>query len=172
MYGCTSELVPLLDKSSFFSKGFQSPFRFDSLSLPTLMHQRLRFLASFMNGCQDQVWVTLMPELSKVRGLLSFGPMVSRRLIDSLLLFAGNFHVQVGYHFHSCKMFGTQKQLEAGSRIPNKNSTSLNDAGSQKQGKLSPHSSNFFHVGYNRSQIHTYLCIFVLTAESRRCHYR
>ena len=77
--GCPSELIPILEQSKLLSKGIQYPFRFDAFSLPKVMHQRrgsifgginffsqLRFLVTFLDGCQNQIWATQSPELSKV----------------------------------------------------------------------------------------------------------
>ena len=78
--GCPAEVVPPLESSIYFDKGIQYAFRFDAFSLPSLMHQRwdsvfggisffsqLRFLITFMDGCQNQDWFSLTPELNKVR---------------------------------------------------------------------------------------------------------
>ena len=59
--------------------GIQYPFWFDAFSLPKIVHQRwgsvfgginffsqLRFLVMFLDDCQDQIWATQSPELSKV----------------------------------------------------------------------------------------------------------
>ena len=37
---CPAEVVPLPERSPYFDEGIQYPFRFDSFSLPRLMHQR------------------------------------------------------------------------------------------------------------------------------------
>ena len=78
--GCPSELILILEQSKLLTKGIQYLFRFDAFSLPKIMHQRwgsvfgainffsqLRFLVTFLDGCQDQVWATQSPELSKVK---------------------------------------------------------------------------------------------------------
>ena len=80
--GCPAELIPLLERSCFFQKGIEYPFRFDALSLPTKMHERwgsvfgaisffsqLKFLIPFLDGCSGQPWVARMPEFVKVRVL-------------------------------------------------------------------------------------------------------
>ena len=78
--GCPAELIPLLERSCFFQKGIEYPFRFDALSLPSMMHERwgrvfaaisffsqLKFLVTFLDGCSGQPWAALMPEFVKVR---------------------------------------------------------------------------------------------------------
>ena len=60
-------------------KGIEYPFRFDALSLPTLMHRQeeslfgriefytqLKNLVAFLSGCQNQPWIICTPELSNV----------------------------------------------------------------------------------------------------------
>ena len=77
--GCPSEFLPILERSGLLVKGIRYPFRFDVVSLPKLMHQKwgsvfgvinffsqLRFLITFLDGCQDEIWATQSPELSKV----------------------------------------------------------------------------------------------------------
>ena len=80
--GCPAQLIPLLERSCFFQKGIEYPFRFDALSLPDMMHERwgsvfgtisffsqLKFLVAFLDGCSGQPWAALMPEFVKVRVL-------------------------------------------------------------------------------------------------------
>ena len=77
--GCPAEVFPLLERFSHFDKEIQYPFRFDALSLSTLMRRRwdsvfggisffsqLLFLITFMDGCHNQVWFALIHELGKV----------------------------------------------------------------------------------------------------------
>ena len=81
---CPSELIPILEQSGLLTKGIQYPFRFDTFSLPKLMHQKwgsvfgginffsqLRFLVTFLDGCQDEIWATQSPELGKVNIIIS-----------------------------------------------------------------------------------------------------
>ena len=80
--GCPAELIPLLERSCFFQKGTEYPFRFDALSLPSMMHERwgsvfgsisffsqLKFLITFLDGCGGQPWAALMPEFVRVRSM-------------------------------------------------------------------------------------------------------
>ena len=76
--GCPPEVLPLLERSSYFDKGIQYPFKFDAFSLPRLMHQRwdcvfggvsfflrLPLLVTFLDGCQNHVLFTSTPELCR-----------------------------------------------------------------------------------------------------------
>ena len=80
--GCPAELIPLLERSCFFQKGIEYPFRFDALSLLSMMHERwgsvfgsisffsqLKFLITFLDGCGGQPWAALMPEFVRVRSM-------------------------------------------------------------------------------------------------------
>ena len=80
--GCPAELIPLLERSCFFQKGIEYPFRFDALSLPDMMHERwgnvfgtvsffsqLKFLIAFLDGCSGQSWAALKPEFVKVSSM-------------------------------------------------------------------------------------------------------
>ena len=84
VFGCPSYLIPILEQSKLLTKGIQYPFRFNAFSSLTIMHQRwgsvfwginffsqLRFLVTFLDGCQDQVWATQSSELSKASIKLS-----------------------------------------------------------------------------------------------------
>ena len=102
--GCPSELITILEQSKRLTKWIQCPFRFDAYSLPRIMHQRwgsvfrginffslLRFLVTFLDGCQDQIWATESPELSKVN--IDLSSLEGRRLggFDDLILFLRQF---------------------------------------------------------------------------------
>ena len=80
--GCPAELIPLLERSCFFQKGIEYPFRFDALSMPSKMHERwgsvfgtisffsqLKFLVTFLDGCSGQPSAALMPEFVKVKSM-------------------------------------------------------------------------------------------------------
>ena len=77
--GASPELIRLLDDCKFFNHGVQSPFRFDVLSVKTLMHKKnysvfgradfftvLQFLVISLSRSLDLEWTILAPELTKV----------------------------------------------------------------------------------------------------------
>ena len=80
--GCPSELIPLPERSCFFQKRIEYPFRLDALSLPEMMHERrgsvfgtisffsqLMFLVALLDGCCGQPWAALMPEFVNIRSM-------------------------------------------------------------------------------------------------------
>ena len=130
MSGCRVDFVPLLERSSYFSKGLQYPFRFDIFSLPNLMHQRwdsvfggisffsqLRFFITFMDGCQNQVWITLMPELTKVSTLWTVW-LKSSRVVLLRFVSLGDIMLPIGNPLHSTDIHQTHSQPEVGTGVP------------------------------------------------------
>ena len=77
--GCPASLVRTLVKCGRFPRGVQYPFRFDVMSLKTLMYQQgesffgpvdfcsqLRYLIVFLSGILTEAWTLEAPELTKV----------------------------------------------------------------------------------------------------------
>ena len=78
--GCPAALVLTLDNCGMFPHGIQYPFRFDVMSLQTLMYQeggsvfgpidffsQLSYLIVFLSGILTATWTLEAPELTKVR---------------------------------------------------------------------------------------------------------
>ena len=76
---CSLAILRTLETSTLLKKGIEYPFRFNSLSLTTLMHRKvgsvfgridfytqLKYLVAFLSGCQCEPWIVHTPELSKV----------------------------------------------------------------------------------------------------------
>ena len=83
--GCPAALVRPLDNWGMFPHGIQYPFRFDVMSLQTLMYQeggsvfgpidffsQLRYLIVFLSGILTEPWTLEAPELTKVRKVFSW----------------------------------------------------------------------------------------------------
>ena len=77
--GCPAALVRALDNCGMFPHRIQYPFRFDVMSLQTLMYQeggsvfgpidffsQLRYLMVFLSGILTEPWTLETPELTKV----------------------------------------------------------------------------------------------------------
>ena len=77
--GCPGDLVRVIDCSEFFTRGVQSCFRFENLSLQNLMHKSsyivfghidffsvLQALLVSLGGSLNEEWALRSPELSKV----------------------------------------------------------------------------------------------------------
>ena len=77
--GCPASLVRTLDNCGMFPRGVQYPFRFDVLSLQTLMYQQggsvfgpidffsqLRYLIMFLSGVLTESLTLEAPEMTKL----------------------------------------------------------------------------------------------------------
>ena len=77
--GCHVDLLKTIDQSEYFPQGVQSCFRFEQLSLPTLMHKSknsvfgqidffsvLQALMVSLCGSLTEEWAMRSPELTKV----------------------------------------------------------------------------------------------------------
>ena len=77
--GCHVDLAKTIDQSDYFPQGIQSCFRFEQLSLPTLMHKPkysvfgqidffswLQAMMVSLGGSLTEEWAMRSPELTKV----------------------------------------------------------------------------------------------------------
>ena len=77
--GCSADFIQVFDESGIFQKTLQSPFRFESVNLQSIMHrdsysifQRIDFFSVLqglivsLGGSLTYTWTLECPELSKV----------------------------------------------------------------------------------------------------------